>query len=271
MKQKSIVYDGSRINYYISNNNEPAVMLIHGFGEDGTIWENQIAALQNKFRLIIPDIPGSGHSDYMKISGISFLDRYAETLYQILLTEKLAPVTLIGHSMGGYIALAFLRLYKEYTHGVGFVHSSIFADSEERKGMRKKGISFIQRLGAHQFLKQSIPNLFASDFAVSHPEVIEKLVQKSWQFTADTLIQYYKAMIERPDSCEMIRNYRKPVLFIIGEEDKSVYLQDSLKQCHIPSISLIKILPGVAHMGMWEAKSQVTRSLEDYLNYLDGC
>ncbi len=273
MKQKSIVFRNARINYHISAGEHPAVMLIHGFGEDGSIWEHQVSYLKEKFRLIVPDIPGSGHSDHMEVSGPEsrILEEYAEALQQILLHENITRCTLIGHSMGGYIALAFLSLYNRYVNGTGFIHSTIFADSEERKEMRKKGIAFIQRFGAHEFLKQSIPNLFTDAFVAQHPEVVEKLIYKSWQFSPDSLVQYYRAMAARPDCTELMKNYRKPVLFIIGEEDKSVYLQDSLKQCHIPSVSHIKILPGVAHMGMWEAKNQVSTSLEEYLNYVvDG-
>lgn len=273
MKQKSIVFRNVRINYHISAGAFPAAMLIHGFGEDGSIWENQVASLKDKFRLIVPDIPGSGHSDQMEVSGpdTRILDDYAEALQQILLHESITRCTLIGHSMGGYIALAFLRRYNEYVDGIGFVHSSIFDDSEERKELRKKGIAFIQRFGAHEFLKQSIPNLFTGAFVAEHPEAVEKLIHRSWQFSPETLVQYYRAMAARPDSTGLMKNYRKPVLFIIGEEDKSVYLQDSLKQSHIPSVSHITILPGVAHMGMWEAKNQVSASLEEYLNYVvDG-
>lgn len=274
MKQQSIVFENVHINYNISQSNKPAVMLVHGFGEDGSIWENQVAVLETKFRLIIPDIPGSGHSSHLKVSEAEgpILNRYAEVLHHILLHEGIVSCTFIGHSMGGYIILSFLRLYPTYVQGIGFVHSTIFSDSEERKKMREKGITFLQKFGAHEFLKQSIPNLFSPSFVTLHPEAIEKLIHKSWQFSAETLVQYYNAMIERPDSCQLIKNYQKPVLFVIGEEDKSVYLQDSLKQCHIPSVSFIKILPGVAHMGMWEAKNQVSTSLEEFLNYvLDGC
>jgi len=273
MEQKYLTINSGQVLYRLSKTEGPAVMLIHGFGEDGDIWENQAASLSEKFRLIIPDIPGSGGSDFIEAGKTeSALDKYAVILKKILDHENISRCAIIGHSMGGYITLSFLRMFEDCVNGIGFVHSTLFADNTERKEMRKKGISFIEKFGAHSFLKQSIPNLFGDNYAKANPGMIEKLIDKSGNFKPESLIQYYQAMMDRPDGAALIENYRKPVLFIIGEEDKSVSLQDSLKQSHIPSVSCIKILPGVAHMGMWEAKDQVTRFLDDYLNYvIDGC
>ncbi|MBX3241692.1 MAG: alpha/beta hydrolase [Chitinophagaceae bacterium] len=274
MELRHLQYDNTPVSYRIADNKTlPAVMLIHGFGEDGSIWENQVALLCDDFRLIVPDIPGSGDSPCLEIAGDQqIMDVYADILLNILRKEEITNCTLIGHSMGGYIALSFLRHYEELTNGLGLVHSTAFADSGERIEMRKKGITFIQKFGAHDFLKQSIPNLFAAPFTTAHREFIEKLIEKAADFSDKALIQYYRAMIARPDSTDILEKYRKPVLFIIGEEDKSVYLQDSLKQCHIPKISHIKILPNAAHMGMWEAKDQVNLYLEEYLKIIvDGC
>ncbi len=273
MERKHFIFENTRIHYLSSSGSNTAVMLIHGFGEDGSVWKHQLQSLKQKFRLIVPDIPGSGNSAFMTPDPgyNNALDQYADAFYQLLQHENINKCIIIGHSMGGYIALSLLFRHINTVVGIGFIHSSIFSDQEERKEMRKKGIAFIQKFSAHEFLKQSIPNLFGQSFLNEQPEEVESLIQKSRSFTSDALIQYYQAMLTRPDRTEFIKNYRKPVLFIIGEEDKSVSLQDSLKQCHIPSVSHTTILPGVGHMGMWEAKNQVSKSLEQYLNYIKDC
>jgi len=98
-------------------------MLLHGFAEDGRIWENQIAFLKNDFRLLIPDIPGSGQSELIQNGNIEI---YAEVIKAILTDDfekegnnGLEEITLIGHSMGGYIALAFAEKYPQISYFIG--------------------------------------------------------------------------------------------------------------------------------------------------------
>jgi pimeloyl-ACP methyl ester carboxylesterase len=123
--EKEILYRGKRIFYQLIGNGAP-VVLIHGFGEDGEIWKNQIGLLKHKFNLIIPDLPGSGKSqiiDDMSVEGM------AEIIKSIIDTESpdiLHPGgfrgALVGHSMGGYIALAFAEKYPACLTGFGLFH-----------------------------------------------------------------------------------------------------------------------------------------------------
>ncbi|MCC6287316.1 MAG: alpha/beta hydrolase [Chitinophagaceae bacterium] len=256
--------------YYRKTGKGPYVVLIHGFAEDGSIWKYQQHFLQNDFTLIIPDIPGSGKSDIIDETGIEdarLIDVYADIIKEIIDAEDIGSCAVIGHSMGGYIALAFAEKYPERLNGIGLFHSTAYADTEEKKEARRKGIAFIQKHGAHEFLKQSIPNLFGDAFKQSHPEQVDHLIEAAGNFTATALVQYYKAMMERPDRIDILKKVSKPVLFIIGEDDKSVYLQDSLSQCYLPCKSLITIYPNIAHMGMWEAKNQANATVLKFLNY----
>lgn len=270
MLEKINPYNGSHMHYKTEGEGLP-VVLIHGFGEDGTVWHYQRSFLKDHFRLIIPDLPGSGQSEFLSISpGRSsfIIDIYADCIKQMLDREGIRECTMLGHSMGGYIALAFAQHNPERLNGLGLVHSTAFADSEEKKATRKKGIAFIQRYGPQEFLKQSIPNLFGEQFTRENPGQIEALIARAGNFTAPALVQYYEAMTERPDRTETLKKTVNPVLFIIGEEDKSVYLQDSLKQCYLPGKAQIDILPGVAHMGMWEQKDQTNDTVLKFLNYV---
>lgn len=273
MSDHYIKYNNRSV-YYSKTGNGPYVVLIHGFGEDGSIWKYQEAFLRKDFTLIIPHIPGSGRSEAMEqgnIENAKLMDHYADIIKKIMEAELIETCIVIGHSMGGYITLAFAQQYPESIRGLGLFHSSAFADTTEKKEARNKGIAFIQKHGAHEFLKQSIPNLFAAQFLNAHTAQVDQLIDLSANFTDDTLVQYYKAMRERPDRVDILKKISKPVLFIIGEDDKSVYLQDSLKQCYLPCKSFINIYPNIAHMGMWEAKNQSNASILKFLNYsLDG-
>ncbi|HRO45480.1 alpha/beta hydrolase [Agriterribacter sp.] len=270
MHRKLLTYNNSRI-YYETEGNGPPVMFVHGFGEDGRVWHYQRAFLKSHFHLIIPDLPGSGKSDLLSVPAertASMIEMYADSMKQVLDRENIKQCTLIGHSMGGYVALAFAQHYPERLNALGLVHSTAFADNEDKKATRRKGIAFIQRYGAQEFLKQSIPNLFGSAFTLQHPEQIETLMKDAGNFTAAALVQYYGAMIKRPDRTETLKKLTIPVLFIIGEEDKSVSLEDSLKQCYLPAKAFINILPDTAHMGMWERKDQANDTVMKFLNYV---
>jgi len=266
---KTLSFRGVDISYRLTGKG-PDVVLLHGFGEDGSVWKFQEATLTPYFRLIIPDLPGSGRSSFLPVDGISprdIISVYADIIKKIIEKEAVQHCVLLGHSMGGYIALAFAAKHEDLLAGLGLVHSTAYADSPEKKEARLKGIAFMQKHGAQAFLEQSIPNLFGDAFKTDQPEAVQELISKAGNFTVAALVQYYEAMMGRPDSIAVLKNIKKQVLFIIGEEDKSVYLQDSLSQCYLPGLSLINILPRVAHMGMWEMKDRTNATVKEFLNY----
>lgn len=270
MQKKELLLHKRRICYSIEGTG-PAVVLLHGFGEDGSIWHYQQRFLRKSFQIIIPDLPGSGCSDTIEVKEMraaSVIEEYAMDIKAVLERESVERCTLIGHSMGGYVTLAFARNYPERLNGLGLFHSTAFADSDEKKSARRKGIKFIRQYGAHEFLKQSIPNLFGEEYSEKHADEIAKLISRSGNFSAAALVQYYEAMMARPDNSLVLKSITIPVLFIMGEEDKSVYLQESLRQCYYPAKALINILPNTAHMGMWEQKDRANDTVLKFLNYV---
>lgn len=256
---KFIQYQSKNIHYRISGQGRPLV-LVHGFGEDGNIWNRLINDLQNSFHLIVPDIPGSGRSEMLDEENTSIED-YAEVIKAIIDNENISLCTMIGHSMGGYITLAFAGKYPELLNGFGLFHSSAFADDEEKKQTRLKAIDFINTNGAYAFLKTSIPNLFAGE---KHQEEMRQLIEEGRNFTSKALIQYYHAMINRPDRTGILKSIGKPVLFIIGEKDNAIPLQSSLQQCHLPVISYVHILE-TGHMGMIEEPESCRNVISSFM------
>ena len=146
---KTILYENKKIMYRVTGSGKP-VMLVHGFGEDGEIWNNQVQFLKEKVKLIIPDLPGSGQSEMIEDMS---MEGMAEVLHSIIHEEEIERCTVIGHSMGGYILLALAEKYWNHLDAFGLFHSSAYADSEEKKTVRKKGIAFIHEHGAFEFLK----------------------------------------------------------------------------------------------------------------------
>ena len=272
---KSILYRSSEIFYRVIGEGKP-VLLLHGFGEDGEIWDKQVECLKTRFRLIVPDLPGSGKSGIISREpgvgsqelAVGMAD-YADLVKSILHEEKITECIMLGHSLGGYITLAFAEKYPASLNAFGLLHSSAFADSEEKKAARRKSNTFIKNNGAYEFLKASIPGLFKASEGLESTDRLNKpfeaLIERGRNFSAEALIQYYEAMIARPDRTEVLKTFPGPILFIIGQHDNAVPFQQSLQQCYLPAISHVDILRNSAHMGMMEETDKVNEIISAFL------
>lgn len=262
MEQKTISLNNRIISYKIAGMGHP-VILLHGFGEDSNIWNEQITFLEKEYQVIAPDIPGSGASaltDDVSMEGI------AEVVKQIADAEDIDSFILIGHSMGGYATLAFAEKYAGRLKGFGLFHSSAYGDNEEKKATRKKGIEFIKEHGANEFLQTVTPNLFSEKTKTEKPGLVTSFINTLPDFSKTALIEYYEAMIQRPDRTDILSQTKLPVLFIMGEYDKAVPFEDSLKQSSMPQVSYIHILHNSGHMGMREETEKSNHALKDYLD-----
>lgn len=255
-----------RGTYYRTSGEGKAVMLVHGFGEDGRIWKNQEDLFEG-YKLIIPDLPGSGSSPMVVDMSIEGL---AGVIKSIAEEEKTGAFVLIGHSMGGYITLAFAENYPGMLKGFGLFHSSAFADNEEKKATRRKGIEFINNNGADAFLKTTINNLYGPETKENHQELIEEHINQAKGQTEAALTAYYESMINRPDRTEVLKNTDMPVLIILGRHDAAVPLEDGLKQTHMPKISHVEVLDNSGHMGMREEIEKSNKMLLSFVQYCYG-
>lgn len=259
--EKKIDYKGSVLHYVKTGRGKP-VVLLHGFAEDSRIWDGLAADLKEQYQLIIPDIPGSGKSALLNIEKPDMID-YADCIKAILDEESLKAVTMIGHSMGGYITLAFAEKFPEMLHSIGLFHSSTYKDDPEKIETRKKAIGFILEKGAQAFLKTSLPGLFKDP--EKHNKEVQDLLDKGKSFKNEALTGYYQAMISRPDRTRILKELNIPFLFIMGEYDKAVPFEHSLQQSQLPSHSYVYILRSSAHMGMLEEKELSSENLMKFL------
>lgn len=261
MHPKQIKYNGKALAYNVAGSG-PVVVLVHGFGEDGSIWHHQVESLQSTFTVIIPHLPGSGGSHLQENMRIEAL---AESVNAILQAEGVTSCVMIGHSMGGYVTLAFAEQYKKVLKGFGLFHSTAFADNDEKKTTRQKGIEFIKQHGAQAFLKTTLPNLYSPATKQTDPALIEQQLAAVSYFSDAALINYYQAMMARPDRTHVLQT-DLPVLFVLGQHDTAVPPADSWKQAHLPQKSYIHMLYDTAHMGMVEEAEKTNALLNEYLH-----
>lgn len=247
--------------FYRAGGSGPCVVLLHGFGETGAIWEPQLPAL-GSYRIIVPDLPGSGQSemtDDMSMEGL------AATIRQLLEELGIDTCALIGHSMGGYIALAFWEKYPEMVNAIGLFHSTAFADSEEKKATRQKGIAFMEKQGAQLFLETATTNLYSPASQEQHPEWIKKHLSLVADAQVAALTAYYRSMMKRPDRSFLLEQNKIPVLFVLGRYDMAVPAADGFRQAHLPAIAYVHLLESSGHMGMWEESEESNRILQAFL------
>lgn len=261
--EKFIDIDGRPLFYQVTGAGKP-VVLLHGFAEDSTIWQHQTGVLQEHYRLIIPDLPGSGRSgssEDMSMEGL------AASVKQILDDEVQAgeSFVMIGHSMGGYVTLAFAEKYPEQLAGIGLFHSTAYADSEEKKATRQKGIEFMLQHGAALFIQQTTPNMFSVAFKQEKPEVVGEIINRYSNFSTESLVQYYRSMMARPDRTNVLEKSTWPVLFIAGEYDTAIPVDHVMQQSYLPSLSYINLLQHSGHMGMLEEQEASNKFLLDFL------
>lgn len=261
--EKELLHQGKKVFYRDMGKGRP-VMLLHGFGETGDIWHNQVKNLQSDCRLIIPDLPGSGRSE---ITGDMSMEGLAQTMRAVLddTVEKDEKINLIGHSMGGYITLAFVEKYADRVNAFGLFHSTAYSDSEEKKEMRRKAIAFVKQNGAYEFFRSSTPNLFSPVTKEENPALIDEFIRSLHNFSAEAVVSYYEAMMIRPDRTHVLKTTRLPVLFVIGEHDNAVPPKDSLEQTHLPEISYIDLLHRSGHMGMLEEPEKCSQLLKKFI------
>ena len=247
---------------YSSEGRGKAVVLVHGFCEDSSVWEEfKLDLLEKKFRVVCVDLPGFGDSEV--VDGLT-IDGMAEAVKAVVDHLKLEEVVLIGHSMGGYTGLAFARMYPDFLKGLGIFHSHPYADSEDKKENRYKGIDFIKRQGHVLFVKQLIPKLFAPGFERSNRFLVDKLIHQASKYTPEGIINGQAAMAERPDQTDVLKNIKVPVLFIIGEKDNAVTMEQSMGQTSLPDVSSVHVMEKVGHMGMFEAKRKTQLMVRNF-------
>lgn len=261
--QRQVIFKGVPIVYKIIGQGELPIMLVHGFGEDGRIWDMQLDYLSGHNKVVIPDLPGSGHSPFNH--SLQSVEDFADAMFAVSMDAGLSPFGMLGHSMGGYITLAFAEKYSEKLHAYGLIHSTAFADSDEKKLVRLRGIEAMGIYGPYSFLKNTIPNLFAAEFKAGNTEAVNSLIEQGRHFSSETLQQYYSIMMQRKDSCYVLKSVDKPVLFVMGAQDIAAPVSDVLQQVYLPNISEVYLLEETGHMGMWEQPGKLNQALESFM------
>ncbi len=242
-----------------------ALVLLHGFPETGELWKEVWGDLSKNFRVIIPDLPGSGGSSRCTVP--LTMELIAESVKLVLDAEHIDNVVMTGHSMGGYAALAFVEMYLGMVKGLAMVHSMANADTEEKKETRRKSIALIQNGGKEPFIRQMIPALFSEWYKKNHADELKARIDKALLQNADSLCDFYNAMINRPDRVGLLTGAAFPVQWIIGKEDTIAPADKVLQQTTLANVNFVEVYADCAHMGMIEQPKKLIDDLAGFVQY----
>lgn len=236
----------------------PVVLLIHGYCETHVVWKDLGTKLSENFRVIIPDLPGFGNSDSLPTP--FSMETVAETLWKKLDSLAVNDLVVIGHSLGGYVALAMAAIYHKRIRGLGLFHSTALPDSAEKKENRNKVIDFVGRNGVGPFMDTFVPGLYGNQ---DHPSMIavDRLCR---QTPAETVMAYAAAMRDRPDRQAILMNAGFPILILAGEKDKLIAPETLEKQAKMCRNGQLIVLKETGHMGMFEAPTDSINAISRF-------
>lgn len=242
----------------------PAVLFIHGFPFDRTMWRHQIGALR-RWRRIAPDLRGVGDSSGAAHS----IARHADDVVAVLDAAGAARAVVVGLSMGGYIALELLRRHPGRVRGLALCCTRATADSPEARAGREDGIARVRSGGAGAVVDGLVPKLLAPDGEPGRRAELEREIREMGaRWTAAGMIGALEAMRDREDATPVLDAVSVPALVMAGAEDAIIPADDmrALSE-HVPG-SRWAVVPDAGHLAPLEQPFVVTRLLVDFLGSL---
>jgi pimeloyl-ACP methyl ester carboxylesterase len=241
----------------------PVVLLVHGFCESKAIWNSFSAVLSHSYRVISIDLPGFGESrlDEETVS----MEWFADEVQNLLKLLQINSFVFVGHSLGGYIGLAYAEKYVRHLTGLCLFHSTAYADSEERRANRDKTITFIHKYGADMFTQSFIEPLFLLKNRQVLKNEIAELKSIAKQSSEKGIVATTIAMRDRPDRTHVLATLTVPVLLIGGKNDATIPIEKLEEQARLSDKITLAEIDECGHMGMYEQKEKTFDALKNFL------
>ncbi|MDN4527566.1 alpha/beta fold hydrolase [Fictibacillus fluitans] len=258
MKVKTANLDTRKLAYVDEGKGE-TIVLIHGFCGSHEYWEDVIPELAKEYRVIAPDLNGHGKSSLS--DSVCAVEDLSEDIKDLIGHLGLDQVTMLGHSLGGYITLAFADHQSNRLKGYGLIHSTAFPDDEAARKKRDSTIEEIKEKGIKSVIDQMVPNLFAPDTSLT--EKIQKAKRIGYETASEGAIAAAIAMKNRPNRNDVLQNSKIPVLLVAGESDQVVPPE---KTFSVAKENIIQAtLKGAGHMGMYEARDALVEEINAFM------
>jgi pimeloyl-ACP methyl ester carboxylesterase len=258
----TIKYKNIKINYN-SFGKGNAVVLIHGFLENVSMWNNVVPLLSKKNRIITIDL--LGHGKTANLSYVHTMSDQAKMIKAVLNHLKLRRIILIGHSMGGYVSLAFAELFPKNVKAICLMNSISLADTAIKKENREKAIALVKK-NPSSFVKLAIPNLFSEESKEKYKPEIEKIKQEALQTSQQGIIAALEGMKIRKNRTSVFQNTDYKKLLIASKNDPVLNYKNVIKIVQQTNIELVTFSNG--HMSHIENRNELNENLLKFVNHI---
>ena len=237
-----------------------AVILLHGFLENSTMWKYLAPVLTQKNRVICIDLLGHGQTDCLGY--IHSMEDMADAVHHVISELKIRKAILVGHSMGGYVALAFAELYPEMMKGLVLLNSTSRADSEERITNRTRAVKAVKQ-NYVTAVRMSISNLFSEENREKLIAQIEWVREEALQTPLQGIIAAQEGMKLRKDREVILHFATYPILLILGKKDPVLNYEENVGQINGTDVKLVTFNDG--HMSHLENQAELEKVIVGFL------
>jgi len=254
-----LLYKNTKISYSDTGKGT-AVVLLHGFLENSTMWDYYITDFAQKNRIITIDLLGHGQTECLGY--IHTMEDMADAVHAVLHELKIRKAIFVGHSMGGYVSLAFAEIYPEFIKGLVLLNSTTYADDHERKINRNRAIKMAHKEYT-SLVQISIANLFSIDNREQLTTEIEQTKKEALKTPLQGYIAAQEGMKVRKNKEHLLHLTSYPKLLILGKKDGVLNYDDNIKQVEETNVALVSFPDG--HMSHIENKESLTTILSDFI------
>lgn len=236
------------------------MVLLHGFLENKTMWDKYVSALSKNHRVITIDLLGHGETECLGY--VHTMEDQADMIFAVLISLRIRKIVLVGHSMGGYVALAFAELYPDNVKGLFLLNSTSRADSDERKINRDRAIKAVKQNHTN-FVRISISNLFSEDNREVLAKEIEKVKLQALKTPLQGIVASLEGMKIRKDREVLLHFAPYPIQLVLGKKDGVLIYDDTIDQIEGTKVELTTFPDG--HMSHIENEKELKIVLLEFL------
>ncbi|WP_413999580.1 alpha/beta fold hydrolase [Flavobacterium sp. W1B] len=252
---KQIQFKNSSISYTDTGKGN-AIVLLHGFLENQGMWNNYIEVFSKKNRVITIDLLGHGETECMGYAHT--MEDNADAVHTVLAELRIRKAIFVGHSMGGYVALAFAELYPDFVKGMVLLNSTAKADSDERKLNRDRAIKAVKQSYIN-FVRLAIVNLFSENNRERLSEEIENVKKEALKTPLQAIVASLEGMKIRADREVLLHLSPFPKMLILGKKDPVLPYKETKTQIENTEVELVTFADG--HMSHIENQEELTKVL----------
>lgn len=245
---------------YADTGKGTAVVLLHGFLENQNMWEQFIVPFSRKNRVITIDLLGHGATECLGY--VHSMEDNADAVHAVLAELRIRKAVFIGHSMGGYVALAFAELYPDFVKGLVLLNSTANADSGEKKTNRDRAIKAVKQ-NYKGFVSLAIANLFSKNNRERLRTEIENVKIEALYTPLQAIVASLEGMKIRLDREVLLHLTPYPKLLILGEKDPVLEYEETRKQIVSTDVALVTFPDG--HMSHIENQEELTTVILQFL------